>query len=91
MCFLKKKGYLKYFNHQPSLILFAGEKKRKTEGDKVQKFNAEKEMFLKELKSIKKTLENSYFNLERLFLDQMNIVKNFSNYVNYDVEGWSEF
>lgn len=48
-------------------------------------------MFLKELKSIKKTLENSYFNLERLFLDQMNIVKNFSISVDYDVKWWSEF
>lgn len=43
----KKKGYLKYFNPQLSLILFTGEKRRKSEGDKVQKFNAEKEMFLK--------------------------------------------
>lgn len=49
----EKKSYLKYFNPQPSLILFTGEK---SEGDK--KFNAEKEIFLKELKSIKKTLEN---------------------------------
>lgn len=39
--------YLKYFNPQPSLILFTGEKRRKSEGDKVQKFNAEKEVFLK--------------------------------------------
>lgn len=31
----KKNGYLKYFNPQPSLILFTGEKRRKTEGDKV--------------------------------------------------------
>lgn len=63
LCFWGKNGYLKYFNPQPSLILFTGEKRRKSEGDTVQKFNAEKEMFLKELKSIKKALENSYFNL----------------------------
>lgn len=48
-------------------------------------------MFLEELESIKKTLENSYFNLKRLFLDQVNIMKNFSNSINYDVDEWSEF
>lgn len=47
-------------------------------------------MFLKKFKNIKKTLENSYFKLERLVLDQMNIMKNFPNSINYDVEGWSE-
>lgn len=38
------------------------------------KFNAEKEMCLEELESVKKTLENSYFNLKGLFLDQVNII-----------------
>lgn len=39
---LEKNAYLKYFNPQPSLIFFTGEKRRMSEGDKVQKFNAEK-------------------------------------------------
>lgn len=47
-------------------------------------------MLLKELKSMKKILENSHFNLEWLFLNQMNVM-NFSNSINYDVEGWSEY
>jgi len=48
-------------------------------------------MFWEELESIKKTLDNSYFNLKRLFLDQVRIMKNFSNSVNYAVGEWSEF
>lgn len=66
-------------------------KRKRSEGEEGKKFNAEKEMFLKELESIKKTLENSYFNLKRLFLDQVNIMKKFSNSINYDVDEWSEF
>lgn len=48
-------------------------------------------MFLEELETFKKTLENSHFNLKRRFLDQVNIMKNFCSSVNYDVDEWSEF
>lgn len=46
--------------------------RKRREDEEGQKFRAKKEMFLGELETFKKTLENSRFNLKRWFLEQVN-------------------